>query len=149
MSERDPSHRGLEAPHQSFKNSPHSAITDYFLYVGRPALEDMDAAGAVLTARYRERDGARAAHSICRDLAMRIHDPTTILAAMFSADHEAIPGRWKADHETTRTILSMVAHLEIGDLHAQQLIPVGDGEFPGLAERLAEVEQFLGALQER
>jgi hypothetical protein len=66
---------------------------------------------------------------------------------MIGTGNEAVPKRWKTDPEETRIVLSMTAHMEIGQLRALQAAVRRGPEPPGAAERISEIEQLLSDLQ--
>lgn len=126
---------------------PNSAIDAYFFDIARPGEGRMEEAGKIIGAPHREFEATQDNLSICEDLAKDIPEVTTVLAAMISVGHEALPQRWRSDPEETKMVLSMVGHLEIGYIRAQQAaIRRGPG-FPGLPEREAAIERLLTNLQ--
>ena len=147
-------HNMSESPH--YPNGPEgkhpgglrSVITGYLAHATPPPDEDIDAAASLISGAFREIEHSGDAFSICQDLVVRFNDATTILATLLTAEHESLPERWVDNPETGRIVLLMTGDMEIGRLHALQRPVVQGGAFPGLTERLGEVEAFVGALEQ-
>ena len=147
MSEQD-FPQGRQEAASGFIHDPKSVIANYFLHVERPTSKDMSAVAGLISGPWREYERTADALNICIDLAIRIPNATTVIAGMFDIDHEAIPPHWQ-DPEDTRAILSSVGDMEGSILRSQQRFVIRGPAFPGLPERLAEVEQLVSALQEQ
>jgi hypothetical protein len=123
------------------------AIELFFQDFDRPTKEEMDKAGQIIGAPHREIEKTQDSLSICEDLAYDIPGVTTVLAGMISVGHEALPPLWRRDPEEVRMVLSMVGHLEIGYIRAQQAAVRHGSGFPGLAEREAGIGRLLADLE--
>jgi hypothetical protein len=125
---------------------PNSAIYTHLSQVAPATPEEIVQAADIVGAVYREIEHTQDALNICFDLVRDVPQATTVLATMIGTNHQALPKRWKTHPEDVRTVLSMVGHLEIGYLSAQQAAVRRGPELPGLPERILAVEQLLDDL---
>ncbi|HEY5442713.1 MAG TPA: hypothetical protein VIJ68_04190 [Candidatus Saccharimonadales bacterium] len=140
--EGDPGHAA-----RGFNNSPKAVIEAYLELVKQhPEPLEIAAAGGLIQGPWRPFENTRDAYSICLDIAARMPNVTTILATMFDTNDEAIPKSWRMA-DATRMVLLMAGDIESGNLRAQQRTVMRGPSFPGLPERLGEVEQFVSALE--
>ena len=112
-----------------------------------PTTKDVRLAAKVFSEPSREVERRQDALSVSEDLAREVPQATTVLAAMIGINHQAVPTRWRSNHEDMRMILRMVGHREVAGLHGQQEIPRRGPEFPGLTERIEEIKQLAEDLQ--
>lgn len=124
---------------------PQAAFETYFQHAEPASTEDIEEA-AKLIAKHRETEGLEDAFSVCSDIATAFPNPTTVMAEMITTGHEAVPKRWRTDPEDIKMVISMVGYMEIGRLHAQEAAVRRGPGFPGLAERIFEIEQLMDGL---
>jgi hypothetical protein len=143
MTESRPLPDDSPEPSHGVNPGPNSAIDTYFSRVSRPTPEDMVRVANLIDSPHREIEHSQDTLNICEDLAKDVPNATTVLAGMINLGHEAIPKRWISDPEETRMVLSMVGHMELGSLRALKEAERRGNGFPGLSERILEIEQLI------
>ena len=131
-----------------FIHDPNAVIAAYFLKVERPKPGDMNAVAGLISGPWREPEETRDVLNICTDLVFRVPNVTTVLAGMFDTGHGGLPPRWREAY-LARAILTNVADMEAARLRSEQRLMMDGPTLPGLAERLAEIHQFMSDLQAR
>jgi hypothetical protein len=147
MPENDPSNG--QSAEQPFLNSPNAAMDGFLDPSKRSAANVLAAAGQFVRAAYQGFDGEKDALGTCVFLTQRLSNPTTVMAELFAMDSVDLPEHWKNNPEVTRIVLTMSGHVELGYLRANQVAQAHEGGNPHIDARIAEVEGFVSALQEK
>ena len=130
-----------------YLNDPRVVVSQFLRTRDPHFLDSQDISRAVEVFRgYPRRD----AYGLYRDLESAVsHRATQTMARMFHEQHTALPQHWRDEPEIMRTVISMSAEIDLGNLRARQLHEERDGGNQGIEEQVVSLTQLLSSLQVR